>query len=96
MSLAHFLQYFVASNHKEESISIQKIICYIFRFLFSIAKWHEICINAPYAIQEVLFAWEHGALSGDSIKVFINKYFTLGILVNFSFFVCFIDFLFTS
>lgn len=34
----------------------------------SIAKLHEICINAPYAIQEVLFAWEHGALSADNIK----------------------------
>ena len=88
---------FIASNQKEESISIQKVICSIFLFLYSIAKWHEICINAPYAIQEVLFAWEHGALSGDSIKVFINKHLTLSILGNFAFFfVCFIDLLFTS
>ncbi|XP_052811866.1 mediator of RNA polymerase II transcription subunit 24-like isoform X2 [Mya arenaria] len=35
-------------------------------------KWHEICNNMPYAIQEVLFAWEHGSLSSDSIKMILN------------------------
>jgi len=31
-------------------------------------KWHEISHNTPYAIQEVLFAWEHGVLNNDKIK----------------------------
>ncbi|CAI9716342.1 Hypothetical predicted protein [Octopus vulgaris] len=34
----------------------------------SMARWHEICMNAPFAMQEVLFAWEHGALSADNVK----------------------------
>lgn len=37
----------------------------------SMARWHEICMNAPFAMQEVLFAWEHGALSADNVKVII-------------------------
>ncbi|KAL4223940.1 Mediator of RNA polymerase II transcription subunit 24 [Mactra antiquata] len=35
-------------------------------------KWHEICTNIPWAIQEVLFAWEHGSISSDSIKKMLN------------------------
>ncbi|XP_052248779.1 mediator of RNA polymerase II transcription subunit 24-like isoform X12 [Dreissena polymorpha] len=35
-------------------------------------KWHEICTNTPYAIQEVLFAWEHGSISSDNIKMILN------------------------
>ncbi|GAB1599287.1 mediator of RNA polymerase II transcription subunit 24-like isoform X5 [Argonauta hians] len=34
----------------------------------SMARWHEICMNAPFAMQEVLFAWEHGALTADNVK----------------------------
>ncbi|GIX82896.1 mediator of RNA polymerase II transcription subunit 24 [Caerostris extrusa] len=28
-----------------------------------LVKWHEICINAPAAVKEILIAWEHGAIS---------------------------------
>ncbi|KAG8222808.1 hypothetical protein J437_LFUL005014 [Ladona fulva] len=31
-------------------------------------KWHEICLNVPAAIREVLFAWEQGALSPNDVK----------------------------
>ncbi|KAL3832581.1 hypothetical protein ACJMK2_024214 [Sinanodonta woodiana] len=34
--------------------------------------WHEICINSPLAIQEVLFAWEHGAINVDKVKSILN------------------------
>ncbi|XP_021357333.1 mediator of RNA polymerase II transcription subunit 24-like isoform X3 [Mizuhopecten yessoensis] len=39
----------------------------------SSTKWHEICLNAPFAIQEVLFAWEHGALGSDNVKVILER-----------------------
>lgn len=35
----------------------------------SLTRWHEVCHNAPYAIQEVLFAWEHGAITTEIVKV---------------------------
>lgn len=35
-------------------------------------KWHEVCTNLPWAIQEVLFAWEHGSVSSDNIKMILN------------------------
>lgn len=30
---------------------------------------NEYCLNFPLALQEILIAWEHGAVSADSIKV---------------------------
>ncbi len=36
---------------------------------FSLTKWHEVCHNAPYAILEVLHAWEAGALTAETVKV---------------------------
>lgn len=38
----------------------------------SMARWHEVCMNAPFAMQEVLFAWEHGALSADNVKTILD------------------------
>jgi len=32
-------------------------------------RWQEICTNIPFVAQEILFAWEHGALSPDNVKV---------------------------
>lgn len=32
-------------------------------------RWQEICTNMPFVSQEILFAWEHGALSADNVKV---------------------------
>ncbi|RZF38214.1 hypothetical protein LSTR_LSTR005575 [Laodelphax striatellus] len=31
-------------------------------------KWHEVCVNVPGAIREVLVAWEYGALSPTDVK----------------------------
>ncbi|XP_075220202.1 mediator complex subunit 24 isoform X2 [Lycorma delicatula] len=31
-------------------------------------KWHEVCVNVPGAIKEVLVAWEYGALSPTDVK----------------------------
>ncbi|XP_046388735.1 mediator of RNA polymerase II transcription subunit 24 [Ischnura elegans] len=31
-------------------------------------KWHEMCLNVPAAIREVLFAWEQGSLSPTDVK----------------------------
>ncbi|XP_060574517.1 mediator of RNA polymerase II transcription subunit 24-like [Ruditapes philippinarum] len=49
-------------------------------------KWHEICTNIPWAIQEVLFAWEHGSIASDSIKMILgyvkNRMLCLPIVVS--------------
>ncbi|KAL8611936.1 hypothetical protein ACOMHN_034065 [Nucella lapillus] len=34
----------------------------------TLQRWHEVCLNTPFAIQEVLFAWEHKALPVDKVK----------------------------
>jgi len=33
-----------------------------------------VCHNCPYALREVLYAWEHGALTADSVKVRVLIY----------------------
>ena len=35
----------------------------------NLSRWHEVCQNVPYAVHEVLIAWECGALSADQVKV---------------------------
>ena len=32
-------------------------------------RWHEVCQNIPYAVYEVLIAWECGVLTADQVKV---------------------------
>lgn len=39
----------------------------------SMTRWQEICTNMPFVAQEILFAWEHGALSPDNVKMMINR-----------------------
>ncbi|XP_067650609.1 mediator of RNA polymerase II transcription subunit 24-like isoform X2 [Haliotis asinina] len=39
----------------------------------SLTRWHEVCNNTPFAIQEVLFAWEHGALSAENVRVILDN-----------------------
>lgn len=34
----------------------------------TLVKWHDMCINVPAAIQEVLIAWEAGAVSSETVK----------------------------
>ena len=35
----------------------------------SLQRWHDVCLNTPFAVQEVLFAWEHMALPVEKVKV---------------------------
>lgn len=42
-------------------------------FKMSQVKWHEVCINVPMAIKEILVAWEHGAISTDNVKMILDK-----------------------
>ncbi|KAH7938066.1 hypothetical protein HPB49_019636 [Dermacentor silvarum] len=37
------------------------------------AKWHEVCVNVPMAIKEILIAWEHGAISTDTVKMILDN-----------------------
>ncbi|KAK7870071.1 hypothetical protein R5R35_012021 [Gryllus longicercus] len=37
-------------------------------FKTSQVKWHEVCLNIPAAIKEVLLAWEHGSLTATDVK----------------------------
>ena len=39
------------------------------KFLDSLTRWYEVCQNMPYAIQEVLYAWEHKVLTHEEVMV---------------------------
>ncbi|KAK7489537.1 hypothetical protein BaRGS_00019171 [Batillaria attramentaria] len=36
-------------------------------------RWHEVCLNTPFVVQEVLFAWEHKALTPDKVKAVLDN-----------------------
>lgn len=42
-------------------------------FKTSLVKWHDVCINSPLAIKEVLLAWEHGEISTDNVKLILDN-----------------------
>lgn len=42
-------------------------------FMTNQVKWHEVCVNIPMAIKEILVAWEHGAISTDSVKMILDN-----------------------
>ena len=42
-------------------------------FRTSLVKWHEVCINAPQAIKEILIAWEYEAITTDNVKVILDN-----------------------
>ncbi|KAK2159520.1 hypothetical protein LSH36_151g01018 [Paralvinella palmiformis] len=33
-----------------------------------LTRWHDVCLNMPCAIQEVLYAWEHGAIKQETVQ----------------------------
>lgn len=39
----------------------------------SLTRWYEVCQNMPYAIQEVLYAWEHKALSREDVMKILDN-----------------------
>ncbi|XP_041367301.1 mediator of RNA polymerase II transcription subunit 24-like isoform X2 [Gigantopelta aegis] len=39
----------------------------------NLTRWHDVCLNTPFAIQEVLFAWEHEAINIDNVKMFLDN-----------------------
>ncbi|XP_064613745.1 mediator of RNA polymerase II transcription subunit 24-like isoform X2 [Liolophura sinensis] len=39
----------------------------------SLQKWNEVCMNAPFAVQEVLFAWEQGVIPAENVKVTLDN-----------------------
>ena len=41
----------------------------MFLYLSSLTRWHDVCLNMPCAIQEVLYAWEHGAIKQETVQV---------------------------
>lgn len=42
-------------------------------FRTSLVKWHEVCMNAPMAIKEILLAWEYDAISTDNVKIILDN-----------------------
>ncbi|XP_063421837.1 mediator of RNA polymerase II transcription subunit 24-like isoform X2 [Mytilus trossulus] len=40
---------------------------------YIMTRWQEMCTNMPFVAQEILFAWEHGALSPDNVKTMVNR-----------------------
>lgn len=42
-------------------------------FKSNTVKWHEVCLNLPAAIKEVLLAWEHGAITADTVKSILDN-----------------------
>lgn len=49
-------------------------------FVYSMTRWQEMCTNMPFVAQEILFAWEHGALSPDYVKVGLTFYYSLKVI----------------
>ncbi|XP_066301891.1 mediator of RNA polymerase II transcription subunit 24-like [Branchiostoma lanceolatum] len=39
----------------------------------SLQRWQDVCTNIPFAIQEILTAWENGALSADAVQKFCDN-----------------------
>lgn len=39
----------------------------------NLVKWHEVCINAPAAVKEILLAWEHGCISTENVRVILDN-----------------------
>ncbi|XP_025096611.1 mediator of RNA polymerase II transcription subunit 24-like isoform X2 [Pomacea canaliculata] len=39
----------------------------------NVQRWHELCINTPFAVQEVLFAWEHKALAKEKVMAVMDS-----------------------
>ncbi|XP_015785637.1 mediator of RNA polymerase II transcription subunit 24 [Tetranychus urticae] len=44
-----------------------------FELKTSLVKWHEVCLNAPAAIKEVLLAWEHGVITAENVKTIFDN-----------------------
>uniref|UniRef100_T1JEP9 Mediator of RNA polymerase II transcription subunit 24 n=1 Tax=Strigamia maritima TaxID=126957 RepID=T1JEP9_STRMM len=42
-------------------------------FKTSLVKWHEVCINAPAAIKEILLAWEHGCIPTENVRLILEN-----------------------
>ena len=42
-------------------------------FKTSLVEWHEVCLNIPAAIKEVLLAWEQDAISTDKVKLILDN-----------------------
>jgi len=42
-------------------------------FRTSLVNWHEVCLNAPMAIKEILLAWEYEAISTDNVKIILDN-----------------------
>eukprot|EP00058_Branchiostoma_floridae_P015206 XP_002600694.1 hypothetical protein BRAFLDRAFT_118555 [Branchiostoma floridae] len=39
----------------------------------SLQRWQDVCTNIPFAIQEILTAWENGAVSADAVQKFCDN-----------------------
>ncbi|CAH1788223.1 unnamed protein product [Owenia fusiformis] len=42
-------------------------------FKTSLTKWHEVCTNAPFAIEQFLLAWEQGAITETTVKSVLDN-----------------------
>ncbi|XP_013388960.1 mediator of RNA polymerase II transcription subunit 24-like isoform X2 [Lingula anatina] len=36
-------------------------------------KWQDVCNNIPFTVQEVLYAWEHGAIMRDTVRTMMGN-----------------------
>ncbi|XP_054167104.1 mediator of RNA polymerase II transcription subunit 24-like [Oppia nitens] len=42
-------------------------------FRTSLVKWHEVCMNGPQAIKEILLGWEYDSITTDNVKLILDN-----------------------
>lgn len=64
---------FTPTDQSKVDLLIQHLISGVDMNKLNIARMNEYCLNFPLALQEILIAWEHGAISADSIKMIMEN-----------------------
>ncbi|XP_061198259.1 mediator of RNA polymerase II transcription subunit 24-like isoform X2 [Saccostrea echinata] len=63
---------FTPTDQSKLDILIQHLVSGVDISKLNITRLNEYCLNFPLALQEILIAWEHGAIPPDKIKMIIE------------------------
>ncbi|XP_022343431.2 mediator of RNA polymerase II transcription subunit 24-like isoform X1 [Crassostrea virginica] len=63
---------FTPTDQSKVDLLIQHLLSGMDINKLNITRMNEYCLNFPLALQEILIAWEHGAISADTIKMIIE------------------------
>ncbi|XP_048736976.1 mediator of RNA polymerase II transcription subunit 24-like isoform X2 [Ostrea edulis] len=64
---------FTPTDQSKVDVLIQHLVSGVDISKLSITRLNEFCLNFPLAVQEILIAWEHGAIVTDTIKVIVEN-----------------------